>query len=130
MQNILCYRIFKTKYTRLRMKLVKGYLGPDFQMEGNLSSSDSIRIDGTYIGMVSSEHSVTVGALGKVKGQIEAPLIQINGCVEGNLKATRLLEVLKNAQIEGDIFTPSGGLKFMIGGAFKGNLFVIPLIQN
>ena len=112
------------------MKLVKGYLGPDFQMEGNLSSSDSIRIDGTYIGMVSSEHSVTVGALGKVKGQIEAPLIQIDGCVEGNLKATRLLEVLKNAQIEGDIYTPSGGLKFMIGGAFKGNLFVIPLIQN
>ena len=79
---------------------------------------------------ITSEHSVTVGVLGKVKGQIEAPLIQIDGCVEGNLKATRLLEVLKNARIEGDIFTPSGGLKFMIGGAFKGNLFVIPVIQN
>ena len=112
------------------MKLVKGYLGPDFQMEGNLSSSDSIRIDGTYIGMVSSEHSVTVGALGKVKGQIEAPLIQIDGLVEGKLKASRLLEVLKNARIEGDIFTPSGGLKFMIGGEFKGNFFMIPKCQN
>ena len=63
------------------MKLVKGYLGTDFQMEGNL-------------------------------------------------KATRLLEVLKNARIEGDIFTPSGGLKFMIGGAFKGNFFVITTSQN
>ena len=112
------------------MKLVKGYLGPDFQMEGHLSSSDSIRIDGTYIGIVSSDHSVKVGALGKVKGQIEAPLIQIDGCVEGSLKATRLLEILKNARIEGDIFTPSGGLKFMIGGAFKGNFFVIPEIQK
>ena len=110
------------------MKLVKGYLGPEFQMEGTLSSSDSIRIDGTYIGMVSSDHSVTVGALGKVKGQIEAPLIQIDGCVEGNLKATRLLEVLKNAQIEGDIFTPSGGLKFVIGGSFRGKFFIIPTI--
>ena len=112
------------------MKLVKGYLGSDFQMEGTLSSSDSIRIDGTYIGVVSSEHSVTVGALGKVKGQIEAPLIQIDGCVEGILKASRLLEVLKNAQIEGDIFTPSGGLKFMPGGTFSGNFFVIPAIQD
>ena len=112
------------------MKLVKGYLGPDFQMEGNLSSNDSIRIDGTYIGMVSSEHSVTVGVLWKVKGQIEAPLIQIDGLVEGKLKASRLLEVLKNARIEGDIFTPSGGLKFMIGGEFKGNFFVISTSQN
>ena len=112
------------------MKLVKGYLGPEFQMEGHLSSSDSIRIDGTYIGILSSEHSGTVGALGKVKGQIEAPLIQIDGCVEGNLKASRLLEVLKNARIEGDIFTPSGGLKFMVGGTFKGNFFMIPATQN
>jgi len=112
------------------MKLVKGYLGPEFQMEGTLSSIDSIRIDGTYIGTVSSEHSVTVGAFGKVKGQIEAPLIQIDGLVEGQLKASRLLEVLKNARIEGDIFTPSGGLKFMIGGEFKGNLFMISSIQN
>ena len=112
------------------MKLVKGYRGPDFQMEGHLSSSDSIRIDGTYVGIVSSEQSVTVGSLGKVKGQIEAPLIKIDGCVEGNLKATRLLEIMKNARIEGDIFTPTGGLKFMIGGAFKGNFFVIPEIQK
>ena len=52
------------------MKLVKGYLGPDFQIEGNLSSIDSIRIDGTYIGMVSSEHSVTVGALEKLKDKL------------------------------------------------------------
>ena len=112
------------------MKLVKGYLGPDFQMEGNVSSGVSIRIDGTYIGMVSSEHSVTVGALGKVKGHIEAPLIQIDGLVEGKLKASRLLEILTNARIEGDIFAPSGGLKFMIGGEFKGNFFMIPKCQN
>ena len=112
------------------MKLVKGYLGPDFQMEGNLSSNDSIRIDGTYIGIVSSEHSVTVGPLGRVKGQIEAPLIQIDGLVEGKLKASRLLEVLKNGRIQGDIFTPSGGVKFMIGGEFKGNFFVISTCQN
>ena len=112
------------------MKLVKGYLVPDFQMEGNLSSIDSIRIDGTYIGMVSSEQSVTVGVLGKVKGQIEAPLIKVDGLVEGNLKASMLLEVLTNARIEGDIFTPSGGLKFLIGGEFKGNFFVISASQN
>jgi cytoskeletal protein CcmA (bactofilin family) len=62
-----------------------------------------------------------VGVLGKVKGQIEAPLIQIDGWVEGSLRASKLVEVLKNARIEGDIFTPSGGLKIMIGGEFEGN---------
>ena len=97
------------------MKLVKGYLGSDLQMEGSLKSKESIRIDATYIGSVLSEHSVVVGALGKVKGHIQSPVIKIDGWVEGDLNATKLVEVLGNAHIEGDIITPIGGLKMQLG---------------
>ena len=106
------------------MKLVKGYLGSDLQMEGSLASKESIRIDATYIGSVLSEHSVIVGALGKVKGHIQSPVIKIDGWVEGDLNATKLVEVLGNAHIEGDIITPIGGLKMQIGGKFEGKLIM------
>ena len=106
------------------MKLVKGYLGSDLQMEGTLESKESIRIDATYVGSVLSEHSVIVGALGKVKGHIQSPVIKIDGWVEGDLNATKLVEVLGNAHIEGDIITPIGGLKMQIGGKFEGKLIM------
>ena len=53
----------------------------------------------------------------------------------GNAEATKhewqtdsLASAASNAQIEGDIFTPSGGLKFVIGGSFRGKFFIIPTI--
>ena len=102
------------------MKIVKGYLGSDVRMDGNLETNESLRIDATFVGNVSSSHSVLVGTKGRVMGKIEAPLIRINGSVEGDLKADKMVEVLANARIEGNISTPVGGLKMRIGGEFKG----------
>ena len=67
------------------MKLITGYLGQDLQLEGRLSTSESLRIDCTYQGNVSSENMIIVGALGKIKGDINAPVIRVDGCVDGNL---------------------------------------------
>ena len=53
------------------MKLITGYLGQDLQLEGRLSTSESLRIDCTYQGNVSSENMIIVGALGKIKGDIK-----------------------------------------------------------
>ena len=102
------------------MKLIKGYLGHDLQLEGSLSSKDSIRIDGSYVGSITSKHTVIVGALGKVKGQIDAPVIRVDGWVEGNLNATKMVEIMSNAKINGNIITPIGGLEMKIGGEFVG----------
>ena len=102
------------------MKLVNGYLGQDLQLEGSLASKDSIRIDGSYVGSISSKHMVIVGASGKVKGQIDAPVIRVDGWVEGNLKATNLVAVMDKAKIKGNIITPVGGLEMKIGSEFVG----------
>ena len=102
------------------MKLVNGYLGRDLQLEGSLASKDSIRIDGSYVGNISSKHMVIVGASGKVKGQIDAPVIRVDGWVEGNLKATNLVAVMDKAKIKGNIITPVGGLEMKIGSEFVG----------
>ena len=106
------------------MKLVKGYLGSDVRMDGSLETNDSLRIDATFVGNVSSSHSVVVGTQGRVMGKIHAPVIKVNGWVEGDLKAGKLVEVLGNARIEGNIYTPVGGLKMRLGGEFKGKFIM------
>ena len=106
------------------MKLVKGYLGADVRMDGSLETNNSLRIDATFVGNVSSSLSVIVGTRGKVMGKIHAPVIKVNGCVEGDLKAGKLVEVLGNARIEGNIYTPVGGLKMRLGGEFNGKFIM------
>jgi len=106
------------------MKLVKGYLGSDVRMNGSLETNNSLRIDATFVGNVSSSHSVVVGTRGRVMGEIQAPVIKVDGWVEGDLKAGKLVEVLGNARIEGNIYTPVGGLKMRLGGEFKGKFIM------
>ena len=106
------------------MKSVKGYLGSDVRMDGSLETNDSIRIDATFVGNVSSSNSVVVGTLGRVMGEIQAPVIKVDGWVEGDLKAGKLVEVLGNARIEGNIYTPVGGLKMRFGGEFNGKFIM------
>ena len=51
-------------------------------------------------------------------------MIEVDGWVEGNLKAGKLVEVLGNARIKGNIYTPVGGLKMRLGGEFKGKFIM------
>jgi len=106
------------------MKLITGYLGQDLQLEGRLSTTESLRIDCTYLGNVSSENMIIIGSLGKIKGNIEAPVIRVDGWVEGNLKATKLVELMKYARINGNIYTPIGGLEMKIGSNFEGKFIM------
>ena len=106
------------------MKMISGYLGQDLQVEGNLHTNESIRIDGVYIGNIVSDQEVNVGVSGKVKGGIEAPVIRVSGWVKGDLKASKLLEVLGEARIKGNLRAPAGGLSMGLGGQFEGQ-FVI-----
>ena len=57
-------------------------------------------------------------------GKIQAPVIKVDGWVEGDLKAGKLVEVLGNARIKGNIYTPVGGLKMRLGGEFKGKFIM------
>ena len=106
------------------MKLITGYLGHDLQLEGDLSSIESLRIDCTYVGNISSENMIIVGPFGKIRGDIQAPVIRIDGWVDGNLKASKLVELMKNSKMKGNIFTPIGGLDMKIGSNFDGNFIM------
>ena len=78
---------------------------PDLKVEGDVESKESIRIDGEYKGNINSQREVTIGPSGDVEGEIHAPIIRVSGSVKGSLHASRLLELLGEARVQGDLNT-------------------------
>jgi cytoskeletal protein CcmA (bactofilin family) len=75
------------------------------KIEGKITSSSDIRVDGEIQGDILSQSNVTVGEYGQVKGQINADAITIGGKVSGSVRAKEKLVLDSKGNLKGDIFT-------------------------
>ena len=75
------------------------------RIEGKVTSTGNIRIDGEIQGDISSKSNVIVGESGTVNGQIDADSITIAGKVSGSLKAKDKINLETKANFEGDLST-------------------------
>jgi cytoskeletal protein CcmA (bactofilin family) len=97
---------------------IETVIGADTELEGNVSTRQSLRVDGKVKGEVKAV-SVIVGEFGVVTGDVTAANVTISGKVKGNISARESIELLPKAQILGDIRT----VKLVIadGACFEGN---------
>jgi len=89
------------------------------KIEGKLSCSGSIRLDGEVKGDISSQSTVIIGENGKVNGQINAENITIGGRVTGTVKAKEKLVLDAKANLQGDVI--SKVIAIEAGSNFSGN---------
>lgn len=75
------------------------------KLEGKITSSGSIRVDGMVQGDVISEGSVTVGEYGEIIGQVNGQSITLGGKVSGKVNAKEKVTLEAKANLKGDIFT-------------------------
>jgi cytoskeletal protein CcmA (bactofilin family) len=75
------------------------------KIEGKISSSGNIRVDGEVLGDIISQSNVSIGESGQVNGQINANVITIGGKVSGTVKAKEKLVLDSKGNLKGDIFT-------------------------
>jgi cytoskeletal protein CcmA (bactofilin family) len=78
----------------------------DLHVEGTLSSSGVIRVEGTVVGTVRAEQLVLVAEGGTVEGDIQAQEVILAGEVKGSILADGRVEVQAAAVIHGQINTP------------------------
>jgi cytoskeletal protein CcmA (bactofilin family) len=96
---------------RLKTKTMNGdvedttVISSGMKVEGKVSSSGSIRLDGTVQGDIDCQGNVTIGEQGKVYGKVDGLSITIGGKVEGEIKAKEKLILESKANLKGDIFT-------------------------
>jgi len=88
------------------------------QLEGNLFSKESIRMDGVLEGDLRCERKLVLGARGQITGNVEAGEAVIMGRITGNISVKGLLHLKESGAITGDV--QSGILHIEQGATFEG----------
>ena len=89
------------------------------KLEGKITTSGNIRVEGEIQGDIVSQSNVTIGENGQVNGKINASVIMIGGKVSGSVSAKEKLVLESKANLKGDIFTKI--LVVEAGAKFYGN---------
>ena len=132
-------------------------ISKNIKIEGNISGTDSVRIEGTLIGNI-EVNNVTIGKNGLVKGSITAQKVSNSGRVEGNITCNDLNimqtgyvnnkihanTVILSGEIEGEVLaessinvTPTGKMKttqlsskrITVNGTIEGKLSASELLE-
>jgi cytoskeletal protein CcmA (bactofilin family) len=97
----------------------RAIIGPSITIKGEVSGDEDLLIQGQVEGSVELDlHSVTVGRDGRVKANITARVVTVEGNVEGDLLAEEQIILRSSARVMGDITAPRVVLED--GASFKG----------
>lgn len=95
-------------------------LGKGSEFEGKLTFEGQVRIDGKFNGQIVTKDVLVIGDGARVNAEIQAGTVIINGTVEGNVRATTLIELKQPGRIKGNLETPA--LSMDRGVIFEGSL--------
>lgn len=77
-------------------------LGANCVIEGTLSSSGNVRLDGTFAGTLDIKGNVLIGETAKITADVDAHNISIAGAVRGNVTGNKV-QILRTGRVWGDI---------------------------
>ena len=75
------------------------------KIEGKVTSTGSIRVDGSLQGDLNARGNLTVGEQGNINGEIVANVVTIGGKVVGTINAKEKLVLESKCVLKGDINT-------------------------
>nr|WP_153868931.1 MULTISPECIES: polymer-forming cytoskeletal protein [Myxococcaceae] len=82
-------------------------MGKGSEFEGKLTFEGQVRIDGKFNGQIVTKDTLVIGDGARVNAEIQAGTVIINGLVEGNVRATSIIEVHQPGRIKGNLETPA-----------------------
>ena len=87
-------------------------------IEGEIRCESNIRIDGTFVGNLTTKGRLVIGPAGRIEGTVNCQNAEIEGLVKGKLYVQQMLSLKGTAKVEGDIFTDK--LAVEPGASFTG----------
>src|SRR3954463_2755775 len=82
-------------------------LGKGSEFEGKLTFEGQVRIDGKFSGQIFTKDTLVIGDGARVNAEINAGTVIVNGVVEGNIRATQIIELHQPGRVKGNIEAPS-----------------------
>jgi len=99
-------------------------VGAKISIRGTIISRGDVYLNGEVEGKVEAVNStVTVGPNAKVIANVEAKKVVVVGNVDGNIKATEVVELQRTGAITGDLITARIAIED--GAYFKGSVSIL-----
>jgi cytoskeletal protein CcmA (bactofilin family) len=96
-------------------------IGKSVVIKGELSCSEDLYIDGQVEGTIDPKgNRLTIGPNGRVKANINACAVIVQGKLEGNIQASHRVDLKQSAVVVGDIATQR--ISIDEGAYFKGSV--------
>ena len=114
------------KHRKKMLRQLDSLIGQQTQIDGNVTFTGGLRVDGTITGNVSAadeeenETVLTLSESGTIEGDIHVPYMIVNGTIIGNLYATEHLELAEKTRITGNVYYNL--LQMKEGAEINGNL--------
>jgi len=100
-------------------------IGASIQIDGDVRGEEDLIIQGEVSGKISLlNNSLTVGRDGKVKADVHAQAVFVDGHVDGDLIGSERVCIRSTAQVRGNITSPRVSLED--GARFKGSIEMDP----
>lgn len=99
---------------------LSAFIDQGSEFEGKLSFKDTVRVDGTFRGEISSENTLVVGESGEIFATVRSRTVVIAGAVTGDVVASERLVLQKTARLEGDV--QAGSLQMEDGAVLNGRI--------
>lgn len=94
-------------------------LGKGSEFEGKLTFEGQVRIDGKFSGQIFTKDTLVIGEGARVNAEINAGTVIVNGVVEGNIRASQMIELHNPGRVKGNMETPA--LSIDKGVMFEGS---------
>ena len=100
-------------------------IGPSITIDGDVRGEEDLLIEGEVSGTVQlKSNSLTIGPQGKVRADVYAHSIYVDGYLEGDLYGSERVHIRKSAQVKGNVTSPRVSLED--GAKFKGAIEMDP----
>jgi cytoskeletal protein CcmA (bactofilin family) len=100
-------------------------IGPSIHIDGDVRGEEDLLIEGEVNGTVQlKNNSLTIGPQGKVRADVYAHSIYVDGLCEGDLYGSERVHIRKSAQVHGNVTSPRVSLED--GAKFKGSIEMDP----
>jgi cytoskeletal protein CcmA (bactofilin family) len=107
--------------TRLQEKEQTVNIGKSVIIKGDLSGSEDLTIEGQVEGKIELRQNIlTIGPNAKIKAQVFAKAVVVQGEVSGNITATERVDIRDAGSVDGDLAAPR--IAIADGAHFRGSI--------
>jgi cytoskeletal protein CcmA (bactofilin family) len=96
-------------------------IGKSVIIKGDLSGSEDLTIEGQVEGKIELRQNIlTIGPNAKIKAQVFAKAVIVQGEVQGNIAATERVDIRDAGSVDGDLAAPR--IAIADGAHFRGSI--------